>query len=64
MGKNIKFRPITNETDFCFFKQFLVTGILKSTYEISKEIFFQNYSIKSLKQHVSEYDSKRGKLLE
>lgn len=65
MGKNIKFRSITNEKEFCsLLKQFSVTGILKSTYEISKEIFFKNCSIKTLKQHVSEYDSKTGKLLE
>ena len=63
--KQIMFGKIFSEDDFhSFIKQFSTSGILKSTYKMSKEVYLGGCSIDSLQRHVTERDVKSGQILE
>lgn len=63
--QHLRFGIITSENDFCsFVKQFSSLGIIKSTYNLSKEVYFSGYSIESLQRHVTEKDARNGQVLE
>lgn len=63
--QHLKFGIITSENDFCsFVKQFSSLGIIKSTYNLSKEVYFSGCSIESLQRHVTEKDARNGQVLE
>lgn len=63
--KQIRFGKIFSEDDFhSFIKQFSTSGILKSTYKMSKEVYLGGCSIDSLQRHVTERDVKSGQILE
>lgn len=63
--QHLRFGIITSENDFCsFVKQFSSLGIIKSTYNLSKEVYFSGCSIESLQRHVTEKDARNGQVLE
>lgn len=63
--QHLRFGIITSENDFCsFVKQFSSLGIIKSTYNLSKEVYFSGCSIESLQRHVTEKDARNRQVLE
>lgn len=63
--KHLKFGKILSEDDFhSFIKQFSTSGILNSTYKVSKEVYFGGCSFDSLQRHVTEKDVDSGQILE
>lgn len=61
--KQIRFGKIFSEDDFhSFIKQFSTSGILKSTYKVSKEVYLGGCSIESLQRHVTERDARNGQV--
>lgn len=62
--QHLRFGIITSKNDFCsFVKQFSSLGIIKSTYNLSKEVYFSGCSIESLQRHVTEKDARNGQVL-
>lgn len=63
--KQIRFGKISSEDDFhSLIKKFSTSGILKSTYKVSKEVYLGGCSIDSLQRYVAERDVKSGQILE
>lgn len=62
MGQqHLKLVKITSEEDFhSFLQQFSSSGIIKSAYKISKEVYFNGCSIDSLKRFVTVKDVRNG----